>query len=106
MRDRAAGASDRAASSMSLFVVRASAAMTGRRTASAIWRTASASAGDAIGNPASMMSTPSRSSACAMATFDGTSIEKPGACSPSRRVVSKTTTRAGLVMDLVVGLSR
>ena len=58
--------------------VRASAAITGRRTAAAICRTASESAGDAIGNPASMMSTPSASSARAMASFAGTSIEKPG----------------------------
>ena len=38
-----------------------------------------------------MMSTPRASSARAMVTFDGTSIEKPGACSPSRNVVSNTT---------------
>ena len=28
-----------------------------------------------------------------MLSLDGTSIEKPGACSPSRSVVSKTTIR-------------
>src|SRR5438093_13486073 len=59
------------------------------------------SAGDAMGNPASMMSTPSVSSAWAMASFAGTSIEKPGACSPSRNVVSKTVTRAGVLMALL-----
>ena len=69
--------------------------------ACAICRTASESAGDAIGNPASMMSTPSVSSARAMVTLPGTSSEKPGACSPSRRVVSKTETRAGLLMHLL-----
>ena len=42
-----------------------------------------------------MMSTPSASSARAIASFDGTSSEKPGACSPSRSVVSKMMTRAG-----------
>jgi hypothetical protein len=51
-----------------------------------------ASAGEAIGKPASMMSTPRASSARAMLSLDGTSIENPGACSPSRSVVSKTTT--------------
>src|SRR5437773_4438319 len=42
-----------------------------------------------------MMSTPRASSARARATLAATSSEKPGACSPSRRVVSKTTTRSG-----------
>ena len=102
IRERSAGASARAASSMSCRRVRASAAMTGRRTAVAICRTASESAGEAIGKPASMMSTPSASSARAIASFAGTSIEKPGACSPSRSVVSKTVTRAGVLMPLVV----
>ena len=63
--------------------------MIGRRTAAATSRTASESAGEAMGNPASMMSTPSASSACAMRSFVATSIENPGACSPSRSVVSK-----------------
>ena len=76
---------------------RASAAMVGRRTSAAICRTASASAGDAIGKPASMMSTPSASSARASVSLAGTSSEKPGACSPSRSVVSKMTTRAATV---------
>src|SRR5262245_45036386 len=83
---------------MSLVVVRARAAITGRRTSAAIWRTASESAGDAIGKPASMMSTFSPSSARAIESLDATSSENPGACSPSRRVVSKTITRAGVVM--------
>jgi len=39
--------------------------------------------------------------AWAMASFAGTSIEKPGACSPSRNVVSKTVTRAGVLMALL-----
>ena len=101
MRERSAGPSAWAASSMSCGLVRASAAMTGRRTLSAILCTASESAGDAMGNPASMMSTPSVSSAWAMASFAWTSIEKPGACSPSRNVVSKTVTRAGVLMALL-----
>ncbi len=67
--------------------------MTGRRTSRATWRVPSESAGDAIGKPASMMSTPSASSARARFSFDGTSIENPGACSPSRSVVSNTMMR-------------
>ena len=41
----------------------------------------------------------------ATASFDGTSIEKPGACSPSRSVVSKTTMRveSGLMVTVVAG---
>src|SRR5262249_6646618 len=77
-------------------------AITGRRTICAICRTASESAGDAIGNPASMMSTPSASSAFAIESFAGTSSEKPGACSPSRSVVSKIVTRAGVLIPSVV----
>ena len=61
----------------------------------AIWRTASESAAEAIGKPASMMSTPSASRARASVSLAGTSSEKPGACSPSRSVVSKMTTRSG-----------
>src|SRR5262245_50348066 len=80
---------------MSAWRVRASAAMIGRRTSRATWRVAAESAGEAIGKPASMMSTPSASSARAIFNFDGTSIENPGACSPSRSVVSNTMMRAG-----------
>ncbi len=65
-------------------------------------RTDSASASDAIGNPASMISTPSSSSWRASRNFSSTRIEKPGACSPSRRVVSKTTT---VVSDMEVSSS-
>ena len=54
-----------------------------------------------------MMSTPSASSARASVSFAGTSIEKPGACSPSRSVVSKTTMRAGSwLMASVVAVRR
>jgi hypothetical protein len=89
MRDRSAGASARAPPRCPAAVARQRGDDRPPHLA-AIWRTASASAGDAIGNPASMMSTPSASSARAIASFAGTSSEKPGACSPSRRVVSKT----------------
>src|SRR6476646_2307404 len=43
-----------------------------------------------------MMSTPSASSARACDSLAATSIENPGACSPSRSVVSKTMTRVVL----------
>src|SRR3954454_20613991 len=47
-----------------------------------------------MGKPASMMSTPRVSSARASVSFDVTSIENPGACSPSLSVVSNTMLRA------------
>jgi hypothetical protein len=58
----AAGSIAQAAFSRSARWQRARHAITGRRTSVAMRRTASASAGEAIGNPASMMSTPSASS--------------------------------------------
>ena len=67
--------------------------MTGPRMWVATIRTASASASDAIGNPASMMSTPSARNWCAIFNFSSILSEKPGACSPSRRVVSKIVSR-------------
>src|SRR3954470_20723941 len=107
MRLRAAGSSALAAASMSRSRHRARAAMTGLRTSRATADTASASAGDAIGKPASMMSTPSASRAWAIVTLAGTSIVNPGACSPSRRVVSKMTTReeSWLMGSVVAGWS-
>jgi hypothetical protein len=69
----------------------------GRRTSAATARTASASASEAIGKPASITSTPSASSWRASCSFSGTVSEKPGACSPSRRVVSKMTIRSGML---------
>src|SRR6185437_3939376 len=58
-----------------------------------IAETAAASPGDEIGKPASMMSTPSRASWCAISSFSCLLSEIPGDCSPSRRVVSKIFTR-------------
>src|SRR5918997_67675 len=63
MRGRAASRTASAARSMSAAWTRASPAMTGPSTSRAIARTASKSPGDAIGNPASMTSAPSRASA-------------------------------------------
>jgi hypothetical protein len=62
----------------------------------AISATAAKSSGEACGKPASSTSTPSDSSACAMRSLARRSSEKPGACSPSRRVVSKMRTCASL----------
>src|SRR5664280_2849086 len=50
---------------------------------------------EAIGKPASITSTPRASSLRARRTFSASPIEKPGACSPSRSVVSKIVMRAG-----------
>ena len=70
----------------------------------AISRTASKSPLDAIGKPASMMSTPISSRTSEMRSFSSIFIDAPGDCSPSRRVVSKMKTRSGsfvLLMGLV-----
>src|SRR5690606_33077780 len=83
-----------AARSMSSSAARASAAITGRRTSRAILRTAVKSSGELIGKPASIASTPSASSWCAMRSFSAGVMVAPGDCSPSRRVVSNTSTRA------------
>src|SRR3954451_16957651 len=80
------------AASMSALCVRASPQMTGPSTSRAMASTASKSPGDVIGKPASMMSTPSRASCCAISTFSWVFSEIPGDCSPSRRVVSKILT--------------
>ena len=80
------------AASMSWKPVRASPQMTGPCTSRAMASTASKSPGEAIGNPASMMSTPRRASCCAISTFSCLLSEMPGDCSPSRRVVSKIRT--------------
>src|SRR3954464_4220516 len=80
------------AASMSWKPVRARPQMTGPWTSRAMAWTASKSPGEAIGKPASMMSTPSRASCCAISTFSWVFSEIPGDCSPSRRVVSKILT--------------
>ena len=77
------------AASMSCADVRARPQMTGPSTALAISATDSASPGEVIGKPASITSTPSRASWCAISSFSCVFSEMPGDCSPSRRVVSK-----------------
>ena len=94
MRERSAGRSDSPARSMSAGLQRASAAITGRRISCAMSSTACASSSDAIGKPASMMSAPSASIWRASRIFSSVFIEKPGDCSPSRRVVSKMINRS------------
>src|SRR4051794_26968498 len=53
---------------------------------------AAKSPSEAMANPASMISTPKSSSACAMVSFSWVVMLQPGDCSPSRRVVSKNAT--------------
>jgi hypothetical protein len=55
--------------------------------------TAAKSPSEAIGKPASMMSTPISSRSCAISSFSSWVMVAPGDCSPSRRVVSKINTR-------------
>ncbi len=86
------------AASMSARVQRASAQTTGPCTSRATAATDSQSPGDAAGNPASMMSTPSSASARATRSFSSRVMLQPGDCSPSRSVVSKIFTRSCMRM--------
>src|SRR5438045_4177713 len=105
IRQRSAPCSAWAALSMSPVVVRASAAITGPRTLEAISRTASNSPSLETGKPASMMSTFSRASCSAISTFSARVRAMPGACSPSRSVVSKIrTSPSGIGDHLLVGV--
>src|SRR5215208_1555889 len=79
--------------------------MMGPSTWRAIACTASKSPGDAIGKPASMTSTPSRDSCCAISSFSLVFSEIPGDCSPSRRVVSKMITRSSFMSLLSLACS-
>src|SRR2546426_10896950 len=78
--------------SMSSFSALARAQTSAERPALAIRRTPSCSPLEVIGKPASITSTPSLSSACAIWSFSSGIRETPGVCSPSRSVVSKTLT--------------
>ena len=73
----------------------------GPSTSRAIACTASKSPGEAIGKPASMTSTPSRASWCAISSFSVVFSEMPGDCSPSRSVVSKISTRFGSMVVVI-----
>src|SRR5207302_725765 len=74
---------------------RANPAITAPFTDDAISRTASHSPSDETGKPASMTSTPKRASCSAISTFSARDSAIPGACSPSRSVVSKNRTTSG-----------
>ena len=103
MRLRAAGLTASAQRSISLKAARASPHTTAFLVRLAISCTAAKSPSEAIGKPASMMSTPIWSSSSATSSFSSWVMVAPGHCSPSRKVVSKMTTRscsdfAGVVM--------
>lgn len=89
MRARLAPFSASQARSMSFLPARARPATVDSVTVPAIAFTASKSPWDAIGKPASMISTPISSSTAAMRSFSSRFIDAPGDCSPSRIVVSK-----------------
>ena len=79
---------------MSCSRVRARLSTTGAPRPEPRLRTASKSPGEDAANPASITSTPSASSCCAIAIFSSTFIVQPGDCSPSRSVVSKIRTQS------------
>ncbi len=89
MRGRAACCNASQARSMSARPARAKPHTVEFFTTLATSRTASKSPLEAIGKPASMMSTPISSSNEAMRIFSSRFIDAPGDCSPSRNVVSK-----------------
>src|SRR5690606_29107348 len=84
-----------AALSISPLTARVSAHTVGFVTNLDISTTLWKSPGLEIGKPASIISTPSSSSASAMMSFSGVVSCEPGTCSPSRRVVSKIYMRLG-----------
>src|ERR1700733_7298270 len=97
MRGRRAFRRDSAARSTSIRVHLASAATCTHGNSWLTASTASKSPWEAIGKPASRMSTPSSTSFPAIRSFSGTVMLQPGDCSPSRRVVSKIHTRLFIV---------
>src|SRR5580704_2651755 len=94
MRLRRAGLIASAQRSMSLKAARESPQMTAFRLRLAISCTAAKSPSEAIGKPASMISTPIVSSNSATSSFSSCVMVAPGHCSPSRKVVSKMRTRS------------
>src|SRR4051794_40954119 len=106
MRGRRACASAAAARSTSRVTHRASPATCAHGNSLLTAPTASKSPSDAIGNPASRMSTPSSTSLRAIRSFSGTVMLQPGDCSPSRRVVSKIYTRSLMVFEPIGTLWR
>src|SRR5471030_806471 len=94
MRLRRAGLIASAQRSMSFGDARERPQITAFLERLAISCTAAKSPSEAIGKPASMMSTPMLSSSSATASFSSWVMVAPGHCSPSRKVVSKMTTRS------------
>src|SRR3990172_4492679 len=92
-----AGRTASQARSMSSGWALASEAITGPLTSRAMRDTASKSPGEEAAKPASSTSTASLASWWAMATFSSGVRAMPGACSPSRRVVSKMMRRSVMV---------
>src|SRR5579884_712987 len=92
MRGLAASFTARAQASTSSATQRARPAMIGPSISRAIRCTAVKSSGEAAGKPASITSTRSCWSWRAIASFCSEVSENPGACSPSRNVVSKIRT--------------
>ena len=83
-----------AAASMSPLVARHQATRVARRPAWARVRSTLRSPGPIAGMPASIWWTPAASNAVAIASFSRGEKTTPGACSPSRRVVSQNRTLA------------
>src|SRR5579859_2085440 len=94
MRRRSAGLIASAQQSMSLKLARESPQITAFLVRLAISLTAAKSPSEAIGNPASITSTPMVSSSSATSSFSSCVMVAPGHCSPSRKVVSKMRTRS------------
>src|SRR5438874_1055907 len=105
MRGRIADCNACAARSISCRAARAKAAIMGRGTAAATAWTAAKSPSDAMGNPASITSTPSWSSCRPRRTFSCTFMLQPGDCSPSRKVVSKIVILVASIADSIVEYS-
>src|SRR5215831_13985906 len=101
MRRRSAGLIASAQQSMSLKPARESPQITALLVRLAISLTAAKSPSEAIGNPASITSTPMVSSNSATSSFSSCVIVAPGHCSPSRSVVSKMRTRSSSLFDVV-----
>ena len=89
IRERGASSSAAAAASMSVELARQSDATVTCFAACATACTPSKSPGEEAAKPASITSTPSRSSCSPISTFSSGRRAIPGACSPSRSVVSK-----------------
>ncbi len=103
MRGRLACFTASPARSMSASPARDRPHTTARLTRLAISVTAAKSPSEAIGKPASMMSTPMSSRKSATSSFSSKVMVAPGHCSPSRRVVSKMKTRSVLAVVVCVG---